>query len=367
MRNRRIIRLALPEGDAPPAEFRLFTAGKVRTEKGVFLFDEEAQKLVMEGIERRKTELMLDYNHASLDPKPLDPALAAKASGWHEVELRNGELWAVNIRWTDAAAAGIRAKEWRYYSPAFLDDPKTGRITDYINCALTNLPATHDLTPLVAASQEITMEDDKTKDETEAKLAKALEESKAKDEKIAKLKEENKAMKTKLAEAEKASKETEELEDDEKKEEAKKASRLIAAARKITGRNDLAEVEGALLALSQSHDRIQQLSTQVAELQAQRTNDEVTSLVDQAVREGKVTPAKRDEFIQLGRDNRKVLETTLSMLVPMVATQPLAAPKVDASTVVLSREDEEVIARNGIDREKFIAARKRQLERGLTQ
>lgn len=363
MRNRQFIRLALPEGDAPPTEFRLFTAGKVQTEKGVFLFDQEAAKLVEEGIKRRKTELMFDYNHASLDPKPLDPERAARAAGWHDVEVRNGELWAVNIRWTAAAAAGIRAKEWRYYSPAFLDDPKTGRIVDYINCALTNLPATHDLTPLVAASQETVMEDDKTKSETEAKLAEALEDSKAKDEIIAKLKEENKAMKTKLAEAEKASK-GEELENDEKKEEAKRTSRLVEAARKITGRQDLAEVEGALLALAQSHDQVQKLSTRVAELEAQRANDEIAALVDDAVRAGKVTPAKREEFIKLGRESRKALETTLSMLVPVVDTQPRTPPSVDASTIVLSREDEEIIRKNGLDREKFIAARKRQLERG---
>ena len=153
MGNPRIIRLALPEGDEPPTEIRLFSAGEVRTEKGRFLFDEEAAAMVLDGIKRRKTELMFDYNHASLDPHPIDPERAARAAGWHDVEMRNGELWAVNIRWTDAAAAGIRAKEWRYYSPAFLDDPKSGRIIDYINCALTNLPATHALTPLVAASR----------------------------------------------------------------------------------------------------------------------------------------------------------------------------------------------------------------------
>lgn len=440
MRNRRTIRLALPEGDALPTEFRLFTAGEVRTEKGVFVFDEEAAELVLQGVERRKTALMLDYNHASLDPKPLDPERAARAAGWHDVELRNGELWATNVRWTEAAAAGIRAKEWRYYSPAFLDDPKTGRIVDYINCALTNLPATHDLTPLVAASRardlrktklssgpsfsDITraliaalearhgeprdmggpwlqdvyedavvyefdgklwrigyrIENSKAeligdpievrhsyeplakdnpmteeKETTAAALAKALEESKAKDETIAKLEAEIEEMKAKLAKAEAAP------EGEKKDEEAQ----LIAAARQITGRTDLAEVKGALLALSQSHGQVQALATEVAALKAQRANDEVTAIVDEAIRAGKVTPAKRDEFIQLGRDSRKALETTLSMLVPMVATQPLQAPAVDAATIVLSREDEEIIRKNNLDREKFIAARKRQLERGL--
>lgn len=373
MQKRRTICLALPEG-ALPVEFRLFSAGEVRTEKGTFLFDEEAQKLVSRGIKRRKAELMMDYNHASLDPKPLDPALSGRAAGWYDVEFRAGELWAVNVRWTQTAADGIRSKEWRYYSPAFLDDPKTGRIVDFINCALTNLPATHDLTPLVAASKEAsTMTDEeKTLAKLEEKLKKLEAEGKGKDEVIARLEQkieeleaEAKETKAKLADAEKG------LENDEGQQlegdEAKKASRLIAAARQVTGRQDLAEVEGALRALAQSHDQVQRLSSRVAELEAQRTNDEITSLVDEAVRAGKVTPAKRDEFIQLGRENRKALETTLSMLVPIVDPRPLEAPKVDPSTVVLSREDEEIIRRNGIDRDKFIAARKRQIELGLVR
>src|SRR5690606_21758833 len=80
-----------------------------------------------------------------------DPAQAGKAAGWFELEVRNGELWAVNVRWTPPAAEALRRKEWRFMSPAFSTDDE-GRITSLLNVALTNLPATRRLEPLMAAS-----------------------------------------------------------------------------------------------------------------------------------------------------------------------------------------------------------------------
>lgn len=138
-------------GDQPPAEFRVFTAGKVDTSKGEFLFDEVAAASVMADYAKQGNELMVDYDHASLAGLSIDPAQAGKSAGWFNLEVRNGELWAVNVRWTPPAHAALSAKEWRYMSPAFQAD-ESGRITALINVALTNLPATRKLEPLMAAS-----------------------------------------------------------------------------------------------------------------------------------------------------------------------------------------------------------------------
>jgi phage I-like protein len=104
--------------DEPPKEFKIFSAGKVETTKGTFTFDDVAAKSVMAEYAKHGTDLMIDYDHASLADAAIDPALAGKAAGWFDLELRNGELWAVNVRWTPAAEAALRAKEWRYTSPA---------------------------------------------------------------------------------------------------------------------------------------------------------------------------------------------------------------------------------------------------------
>lgn len=138
-------------GDEPPTEFRIFTAGAVETTKGVFTFDEASAKSVMAEYQTHGIDLMIDYDHASLASVSLDPAQAGKAAGWFNLEVRGGELWAVNVRWTPPAADALRRKEWRFMSPAFGTD-KDGRVTDLMNVAITNLPATRNLQPLMAAS-----------------------------------------------------------------------------------------------------------------------------------------------------------------------------------------------------------------------
>jgi phage I-like protein len=146
-----ITTLASLTGETPPSEFRIFRAGKNETTKGTFLFDAKAAQLVMAEYRAHGADLMLDYDHASLGVG-IDPALSGKAAGWFELAVRNGELWAVNVRWTPAAAAALRQKEWRYMSPAFGLDKTTNRITSLLNVALTNMPATRQLDPLMAAS-----------------------------------------------------------------------------------------------------------------------------------------------------------------------------------------------------------------------
>lgn len=134
----------------PPKEFCIFTAGQVVTTKGTFTFDDAAAKSVMAEYEAHGIDLMIDYDHASLADVTLDPAQTGKAAGWFNLELRNGELWAVNVRWTPPAEASLRAKEWRFMSPAFSTDGEK-RVTSLLNVAITNLPATRRLEPLMAA------------------------------------------------------------------------------------------------------------------------------------------------------------------------------------------------------------------------
>ena len=149
----RFLSFAVPPGDEPPREFRIFSAGVNETSKGAFLFDGPAAALVLAAYRDQGNELMVDYEHAALgSTNAPDPAQAGKAAAWFDLELRNGELWAVNVRWTPPAADALRRKEWRYMSPAFHSD-ESGRIVDLLNVALTNLPATKRLQPLMAASE----------------------------------------------------------------------------------------------------------------------------------------------------------------------------------------------------------------------
>lgn len=136
----------------PPTEFRIFSKGAIETTKGVFLFNDEAATLVLAAAADYGNEYCLDYCHAMMTGPQYgnDPAEAGKAAGWYGLELRNGELWAVKVRWTPAAAEKLIALEFRYTSPAF-DYRSDGTIIELLNVALTNTPATKDLEPLMAS------------------------------------------------------------------------------------------------------------------------------------------------------------------------------------------------------------------------
>ena len=128
------------------------------------------------------TELPIDYDHLSMDPKKPGDGIAA---GWMKrLELREDgtELWG-EIAWTPDAAKRIEAKEYRFVSPSFVKEytHKDGRKigTTLLAAAITNHPfleSMHALTlysfgamgdlALVdapaTATEETTMQDTKT-------------------------------------------------------------------------------------------------------------------------------------------------------------------------------------------------------------
>lgn len=139
-------------GDTPPNEFRIFAAGENTTSKGTYLFDEAAARAVMAGYEKHGIDVMIDLEHLSVADPDSSINFDPDARGWCRLEVRNGELWAVDVKWTADGAARLTEKRQRYISPVFGFDKKTRRIIDVLNIAITALPATDQLEPLVAAS-----------------------------------------------------------------------------------------------------------------------------------------------------------------------------------------------------------------------
>jgi phage I-like protein len=140
-----------PDGTAP-TELRLFRRGVNATAKGSFVFDDAAAMAVMARYaEMGRTWVMADYDHGSLQKAPVDPSKSSRAAGTARLELRSGELWATNIRWTPDAKRAIEAGEWPSISPAFSHD-ENGRPTWLINFGLTGNPATYHPEELIAAN-----------------------------------------------------------------------------------------------------------------------------------------------------------------------------------------------------------------------
>lgn len=127
----------------PPQEFRIFRAGENPNTKGVTIFDQKDAKAVMGEYKRQGVDVMIDLNHDAVTEETLRArSNAADAMGWCKLALRNGELWAVDVQWTQEGDERIRSRKQRYISPCFLHD-KDGHVRELINLALVPMPATH--------------------------------------------------------------------------------------------------------------------------------------------------------------------------------------------------------------------------------
>ena len=134
-----------------PTDFRLFKRGVNTTAKGDFLFDDIAAASVIAAYKRAGVDLPVDLEHLSLSPDS-SRSDSHDARGWFQLAVKNGELWAVNVRWNSDGVARLTNKTQRYISPAFVTDAD-GRVTQLVNCALVAHPATHGAPALVAASR----------------------------------------------------------------------------------------------------------------------------------------------------------------------------------------------------------------------
>ncbi|MDD4978776.1 MAG: phage protease [Gallionella sp.] len=101
----------------------------------------------------RANDFLIDYEHQTISASK--NGLPAPAAGWFKrLEWRNGDsggLFALDVRWTERAAAMIAAREYRYISPVFTFDFKTGDVQGLHSAAITNDPALDGLTDMVAA------------------------------------------------------------------------------------------------------------------------------------------------------------------------------------------------------------------------
>jgi hypothetical protein len=139
-----------------PTAFRIWPAGAVVTDLGTFQFTSRSVELLLAEQAERGVKYPFDIDHLSLNPGA--PSSSRGAVGWHALDVRDGELWAIDCQWSAEIRRGLEQKPpvWRYYSPVFIADDATREIKRYLGCALTNTPATHKPTDLmIAASRTV--------------------------------------------------------------------------------------------------------------------------------------------------------------------------------------------------------------------
>lgn len=116
------------------------------------IFDEKAAAAVMANVNNWGVRLMIDLEHDSLQEGVAVRPDAKDARGWYSLEIRDGELWAVDVEWTPDGERRLRERTQRYISPALLAD-EDGRLTEILNAALVAMPATFTPQDLLAAKR----------------------------------------------------------------------------------------------------------------------------------------------------------------------------------------------------------------------
>jgi len=131
---------------APPEWIRILPLGRVDLVdcREPLTVDEDSLRAMVAAFHSRGVDLVIDYEHQSLQGE------RAPAAGWiKQMEARADGLWA-RVEWTPQAREYLVNREYRYFSPVLRLDPASRRPTVLMHLGLTNVPAIKALPPLVA-------------------------------------------------------------------------------------------------------------------------------------------------------------------------------------------------------------------------
>lgn len=140
-------------------QVQVFPIGQFRSVDGrphdapAWVLSKEGAEALNEKIRKRKTPLVVDFEHQTLHAaKNGQPAPAA---GWFKgLRVEDSGAFAADLRWTARARKMIVDGEYAYLSPVFCYSPGTGEITNLLHAALTNTPALADMAAAVAAATQ---------------------------------------------------------------------------------------------------------------------------------------------------------------------------------------------------------------------
>lgn len=287
-----------------PSEALILRKGENQTRKGTLVFDEDAASSVMSEYEKGGVKLPLDFDHAMADSASrVEDRFAA---GWFVPAVRDGELIASEIEWTDRGRKAVESKEWRYLS-LFGDIEPLGkgkaRLRRLRNVALTNLPATLHTLPLVA--NEGSQGSNPMAEENKTEPRSVLVTLGVKD----------------VSEAvEKITTLTATLSD-------------VAATLGCDARPDT--VRGALQALKLKADKADALETEVASMKTARRDALIKTLSE----EGKLPPAQHE---WAKKQSIESLEEFAKGAPKVTASEPVASNQGQQAPVTLSSEEKSV-------------------------
>ena len=281
-----------------PEEIQVIPYGvKINTPKGPFTCDEESAAAVIADFEAHKNQMVIDYEHQTLQ------GTEAPAAGWITklIDKGNEGIWAV-VNWTDRAKQYLINKEYKYVSPVVAQRKLDLKIVRLINVALTNQPNIDGMVPLVNKSGHFFQQNNKKEEPKMKDLLKLLG--------LAEIATEADAIVAinKLMEA------------------ATKNGTVIMANKGVLTALGLAEtateaeVTGTIMAMKQSHDQVGALAQTVKDLKDKLSLKDATEVVAMAMKEGKITPAQKpwaDEYAKNDLEGFKVFVAKAPVVVVM--------------------------------------------------
>lgn len=281
-----------------PSEIQILPFGRHVTDKGAFVLDAEGMRRMVAAFDSKANDTVVDYEHQTL------AGTQAPAAGWIKklIDRGNDGLWA-SVEWTSKAADYLRNREYRYLSPVFLKRKGDDRVVALVNAALTNQPAIDGMVPVV------------NKDGLSSTAAVTQKEETAMDKVLEAL-----GLKPGATEA-----------------DALTALQVMKAelisVRKAVGLKPDApasEVSGTLMAIVAKSGAYDELKPKVEALEAGQRRAKAEALVEQAMKDGKVTPAGKDDAITLAVKDYDAFSVYIAKAPVVVNTNAIAAGGVTA-------------------------------------
>lgn len=315
---------------AVPGEILLLPAGVFQARDGRPLglpgwkLDEEIASRVIAKAAAASGDFVIDYEHQTLHSE--DNGQPAPAAGWFKkLDWRPDGLHA-EVHWTAAAKAHIEAGEYRYISPVFEFDRKTGAVLAVQMAALTNYPALDGHSDLAArAAAKFSNQEEEAMDWKKIMAALGLADDTSEEQALA------------AVAALKAKADSTEAKDSE-----------IAALKNSAGKVDPA--------LYVPIATFEALKSDVVALRAKLTTDDVAALVKQGLTDGKLLPAQKVWATELGASNIAALKGYLDKTPAIAAlkgTQTGGTAPAGAGEEGLCDEELAVCRHTGISPEEY--------------
>lgn len=138
-----------------PSGIKILPLGRVHSQKGDFIVDDESFELIRKQFKDRKLDIVIDYEHQTL----MD--VQAPAGGWIKELYKGTDAIIAKVEWTAKAAEYLKNKEYRYLSPVVMVRKKDQKAISIHSVALTNTPAIDGMFAVVN-SLDIDVDDDES-------------------------------------------------------------------------------------------------------------------------------------------------------------------------------------------------------------